>query len=446
MSEGRAPIPPQNLDAEESLIGAMMLSSLAIEAAIDTGIAARDFYRKSHGYVFDACVALYVNDDPVDAITVVNKLDETNHLDNAGGGERVHELAALVPSSSNAGHYARIVKDMATLRALIRAGNDISSLGYDRPGEISDLIEQAERAIFDLALFGRTGDFVPVSEPLQEAFRRLDEIAKLGLDIVGAPSGFKDLDAITSGFEPGNLIVVAARPSMGKSAFALNICAHLAVKKNLPVGLFTLEMSRYEVTQRMLSAEASVSSSAIRNGRLHSEEWGKLTDAAGLLHTAPLMIDDSGAITAMELRAKARRLKMRYPNLSAIVIDYLQLMSSGGRTENRVQDIAQSSRLLKVLAGELRVPVLALSQLSRAVEQRHDKRPILSDLRESGAIEQDADMVLFLYRDEYYHPEDTDQQGIAEVAIAKHRNGPTGVVKLAFVKRYTRFSDLASSP
>lgn len=441
-AEDNAPLPPQNLNAEESILGAMIQSSVAIDSVLDTGIAARDYYRPSHGRIHDAIVSLYSLGQPVDEITVADKLAEQGRLEDAGGVERIHDLTAFTPSVSNARHWARIVKEMATLRALITAGEEIARLGRDRPGEIHELVEKAERAIFTLALSGRTGDFIPLAEPLADTFRKLDAMQTMPTEVVGVPSGFKSLDAMTSGFEPGNLIIVAARPSMGKSGFGLNVAAHLAVGHGRPVGLFTLEMSRSEVTGRVLSAEAMVDSRHIRNGKLSGEEWDRLMAAGARLHTAPLQIDDSGAITAMELRAKARRLKMRQPDLALIVVDYIQLMTSGSSSDNRQQDVSQTSRALKVLAGELNVPVIALSQLSRQPEQRHDKRPVLSDLRESGSIEQDADVVLFLYRDEYYHPDDTDQEGIAEVNIAKHRNGPTGTVKLAFVKRYTRFGDL----
>lgn len=437
-----APLAPQDLAAEESILGAMMMSSSAIDAVLDSGIAARDYYRPSHGRIHDAILALYSNNQPVDDITVCDKLHEQGKLEDAGGRSRIQDLSMMMPAASNARHYARIVKDMAVLRALIKAGDEITALGRTRPGALPELVEKAERAIFNLALSGSSGDFIPLSDPLAETFRKLDSMQTMPDDVVGTPTGFKALDALTAGFEPGNLIVVAARPSMGKSGFALNVAAHLAVGHGKPVGLFTLEMSRSEVTGRMLSAEAMVDSRHIRSGKLNGEEWSRLMAAGARLHEAPLQIDDSGAVTAMELRAKARRLRMRQPDLAMIVVDYIQLMTSGASSDNRQQDVSQTSRSLKVLASELGVPVIALSQLSRAPEQRHDKRPILSDLRESGSIEQDADVVLFLYRDEYYHPDDTDQEGLAEVNVAKHRNGPTGTVKLSFLKRFTRFGDL----
>lgn len=442
MTDGRAA--PQNLEAEEHVLGAMMTAPSAVEAVVELGIKARDFYLESHGLIFDAAVALYVLDRPVDAITLTDKLTERDKIGAVGGRVRLHELANLVPASANASHYARIVKENSVLRQFIRAGGEIARLGWERPGELPDLIDKAERAIFDLALTGHTSDFVPFSEAIGDAFRRIEELSQKSSDIIGVPSGYRTLDKITSGFQPGNLVIVAARPSMGKSALALGASAHVALAQQKPVGLFTLEMSQFEVTQRILSAEAYVESGKIRNGSLDRDEWGRLTAAAGRLENAPLYIDDSGTTTAVELRAKARRLKMRHPSLAMIVVDYIQLMTSGGSFESRQNEVSQISRGLKTLARDLDVPVIALSQLSRAPEGRHDKRPILSDLRESGALEQDADVVIFLYRDEYYHPEDTDQEGLAEVNVAKQRNGPTEMVKLAFVKRHTRFSDLAA--
>lgn len=441
---GEPEVPPQALEAEESVLGAMIASEKAIAAVLDTGLLAREFYRPTHGVIYTHVLAMYSDSIPVDWITLVDRLEEQGALKQAGGRERLAEIAHLGLATSNAAHHARIVREAAGLRGLIEGGQRITKLGKERPGDLPDLVEQAQSIVFDLALDGTAGDFVAVSEPLTETFRRIEEAGERGDEVAGLTTGFRHFDDLTSGLQPGNLIVVAARPSMGKTAFGLNAAAHVAVHKKLPVALFTLEMSRYEVTQRLLSAEAMVRSQKIRTGNLSLEEWSNLNAAGARLHVAPLMIDDSGAITAVELRAKAMRLKLRHPDLALIVVDYLQLMTSGGdKWENRQQDVSLTSRSLKVLARDLDVPVLAMSQLSRQVEQRHDKRPVLSDLRESGAIEQDADLVVFLYRDEYYHPEDTDQHGIAEVNVAKQRNGPTGMTKLAFVKRYAKFTDLA---
>jgi replicative DNA helicase len=439
-----APIPPQNLDAEESVLGAMMLSSGAI-GAVSEVVDASDFYRESHSHIYRAILALYGRGEPVDAITVVDELDQKSVLEQVGGQERVHELAALVPAASNAAHYARIVHEMATLRGLIRAGNDIARLGFDRPGETIELVDRAEQIVFELSQQRVSGEFTHIDELLKDSFERITLLMEAGEDITGTPSGFRDLDRLTAGFQPGNLIIVAARPSMGKSALALNMAANVAVRKDKPVALFTLEMSKSEVTQRLMCSEGKVESQRLRTGKLATDDWPRLTAACSKLTKAPIYVDDTGSITMMEIRSKLRRLKMREPDLSLVIVDYLQLMTSGTTVENRVQEVSQISRSLKVLARDLDVPIVALSQLSRAVEQRHDKRPILSDLRESGSIEQDADLVMFIYRDEYYNPEDTESAGVAEVILAKHRNGPTGIEKLAFQKRYAKFADLAAA-
>jgi replicative DNA helicase len=436
-----APVPPQNLEAEESVLGAMMLSPGAI-GAVSEVLDASDFYRESHAVIYRAALALYAKGEPVDAITLVDELEERSELEAAGGRVRIHELAALVPASANAGHYARIVREMATLRGLIRAGGEIAELGWERPGETADLVDRAEQVVFDLSQARVTSEFSHIEELLKDSFERITALYEAGADVTGTPSGFRDLDRLTSGFQPGNLIIVAARPSMGKSGLGLCTAANLAVRAEVPVALFTLEMSKAEVTQRLMCSEAKVESQRLRTGKLGADDWPRLTAACDRLAKAPIYVDDQGSITMMEIRSKARRLKTREPSLGLIIVDYLQLMTSGSSVENRVQEVSQISRSLKVLARDLDVPILAMSQLSRAVEQRHDKRPILSDLRESGSIEQDADLVMFIYRDEYYN-EESDQQGIAEVHLAKHRNGPTDTVKLSFLKRYAKFADLA---
>jgi replicative DNA helicase len=437
-----APVPPQNLDAEESVLGAMMLSPGAI-GAVSEVLSPSDFYRESHARIYRAALGLYGKGEPVDAITLVDELDARAELEEIGGKVRVHELAALVPAASNAAHYARIVREMATLRGLIRAGQEIARLGIEREGETAELVDRAEQVVFELAQSRVSSEFSHIEELLKESFERITQLYEQGVDVTGAPSGFRELDQLTSGFQPGNLIILAARPSMGKSGLGLCIAANLAVRQGVPVALFTLEMSKSEVTQRLMCSEAKVESQRLRNGKLAPEDWSRLTGACDKLAGAPIYVDDTGSITMMEIRSKARRLKSREPALGLIVVDYLQLMTSGSTAENRVQEVSQISRQLKVLARDLDVPIVAMSQLSRAVEQRHDKRPILSDLRESGSIEQDADLVFFIYRDEYYNPDETDQQGLAEVHLAKHRNGPTGQVKLSFLKRFAKFADLA---
>jgi replicative DNA helicase len=440
-----ARVPPQNLDAEESVLGAMMLSPGAIAAVSETlSSDGREFYRESHAKIYRAALALYVKGEPVDAITLVDELDERGELEDVGGKVRIHELAALVPATANAGHYAQIVREAATLRGLIRAGGDIARLGWERPGDATELVDQAEQILFDLSQERTRGEFTHIEELLRESFERITALYESGADVTGVPSGFRDLDRITSGFQEGNLVIVAARPSMGKSGLALCMAANLAVRRQVPVALFTLEMSKSEVTQRLMCSEAKVESQRLRTGKLAADDWPRLTAACDKLAKAPIYVDDSGSITLMEIRSKARRLKAKHPDLGLILVDYLQLMTSGTNPENRVQEVSQISRSLKVLARDLGVPIIALSQLSRAVEQRHEKRPILSDLRESGSLEQDADIVIFIYRDEYYN-EESDQQGLAEVIVAKHRNGPTDTVKLSFLRRYAKFADLAAA-
>jgi replicative DNA helicase len=439
-------VPPQNLDAEESVLGAMMLSPAAIAAVSEVFTPdGREYYRESHAKIYRAALALYAKGEPVDAITLVDELDERGELEDVGGKVRIHELAALVPASANAGHYAQIVKETATLRGLIRAGGEIARLGWERPGETADLVDRAEQVLFELSQEKATSEFSHIETLLKESFERITQLYESGADVTGVPSGFRDLDRITSGFQEGNLVVIAARPSMGKSALGLGVAANLAVRKGVPVALFTLEMSKSEVTQRLMCSEAKVESQRLRTGKLSAEDWPRLTAACDKLAKAPIYVDDTGSITMMEIRSKARRLKSKHADLGLIIVDYMQLMTSGTSAENRVQEVSQISRSLKVLARDLDVPIVALSQLSRAVEQRHDKRPILSDLRESGSIEQDADIVMFIYRDEYYNAEESDQQGLAEVIVAKHRNGPTDTVKLSFLKRYAKFSDLAAA-
>ncbi|MGH2936210.1 MAG: replicative DNA helicase, partial [Gaiellaceae bacterium] len=414
----------------------------AVSEILDAG----DFYRESHAKVYRAALALYAKGEPVDAITLTDELEERSELEAVGGRVRLHELAALVPASANASHYARIVHETATLRGLIRAGGEIARLGWERPGETGDLVDQAEQILYDLSQQRVTGEWSEIEALLKESFERITALYESGVDLTGTPSGFRDLDRLTSGFQPGNLIIVAARPSMGKSALALCMAANMGVRHNVPVGLFTLEMSKSEVTQRLMCSEAKVESQRLRNGKLAPDDWPRLTAACDKLAKAPIYVDDTGLLNMMEIRSKARRLKARHPDLGLIIVDYLQLLTPSSRrdSDGRVQEVSEMSRSLKILARDLDVPIVALSQLSRAVEQRTDKRPILSDLRESGSIEQDADLVAFVYRDEYYN-EDSDQQGLAEVILAKHRNGPTDSIKLSFLKRYAKFSDLAAA-
>ena len=435
-------VPPQNLDAEESVLGAMMLSPGAI-GTVSEELDAGDFYRESHAKIYRAALSLFGRGEPVDAITVADELEERGELEAAGGRVRMHELTRLVPTTANAAHYARIIREVAVLRGLIQAGGEVARLGWERPGEAADLLDRAEQIIFELSQQQTSTEFTHIQELLKESFELITRLYEAGEEITGVPSGYRDLDRLTSGFQPGNLIIVAARPSMGKSALALCMAANLAVRKETPVALFTLEMSKAEVTQRLMCSEAKVESQRLRSGKLAADDWPRLTAACDKLSKAPIYVDDTGSMTIMGIRAKVRRLKSQEPNLGMVVVDYLQLMTSDSNYDNRVQEISQISRSLKLLARELEIPVVALSQLSRALEQRQDKRPVLSDLRDSGAIEQDADLVAFIYRDEYYN-DTSEDQGLAEVILAKHRNGPVGSVKLSFLQRYAKFADLAA--
>jgi len=432
---------PHNLDAEENVLGAMMLAPEAIDTASDI-LTAPDFYRASHAAIFTACVELHNEGGGVDPITVADRLEHGGKLEDAGGRPRLQEIASLMAATSNVGHYAAMVRETAQRRNLIRLGTTITREAWQRSDTTAALIERAEGMIFDVSRGRATTDFVTLGAAVDETVTRIMELHEGGRTIVGVPSGFSVLDALTSGFQPGNLIVVAGRPSMGKSGFAIGLSTNVAFRQEQPVAFFTLEMSRYEITQRVLSSEALVESQKLRNGQMGADEWRRTMDTSARLATTRLFIDDTRTITVSEIRSKARRLKMRHPDLALVVVDYLQLMGRAVTSSERVNEIGQISRSLKILAGELELPVVALSQLSRNLESRHDKRPLLSDLRDSGAIEQDADLVVFIYRDEVYNPEDTDQQGIAELILAKHRNGPTDTVKVSFVKRYARFSEL----
>jgi len=427
---GAPHVPPQNLEAEESVLGAMLISPGAIGAVTEI-LSAGDFYRESHGTIFRTCLLLYQQGEPVDAITIADALEERGELEAVGGKAKIHELAALVPATANAAHYARIVREMATLRGLVRAGAEIARLGQDRPGDTTDLVDRAEQIVFDLAQQRVTGDFSHIEGLLKESFERIMHLYEAGADVTGIPTGFRELDKLTSGFQPGNLIILAARPSMGKSALALCMAQNLAVRHDVPVALFTLEMSKSEVTQRMMCAEARVESQSLRTGKLKPDDWPRLTAACDKLMKAPIWVDDTGSITMMEIRSKARRLKSREPELGLIIVDYLQLMTSGSNAENRVQEVSQISRSLKILARDLDVPILALSQLSRAVEQRHDKRPILSDLRESGCLA--GDTRVFLPGSGRYAPikELVGREGFDVLAIddARWRLEPRPVVR-----------------
>jgi replicative DNA helicase len=438
-------LPPQDLDAEESVLGAMLLSPHAL-GTVSELLRPEDFYRPSHALIYETMLEMYGRGDNVDAITVANALATKGRLDDVGGRAFVHTLASVVPAVANARHHAEIVRDAATYRSLIAAGHEISRLGFERMGEPQDLVDRAEQVVFEIAGDRIKGDFEALDPLLKQSFERITKLYEEDKDVTGIATGYRDLDRITAGFQPENLVILAARPGMGKTSLALNIASHIGVHEQKPVAIFSIEMSRDEVTQRLMCAEGKVDSTRLRTGRLASEDWARLTTACDRLSRAPIFIDDTAGISPIEIKAKTRRLKTRHPDLALIIVDYLQLIGSSGRFDNRVAEISHISRALKLIGRDLGVPVLACSQLSRAVEQRGqgDKRPHLSDLRESGSIEQDADLVMFVYRDEYYNA-DSEDKGTAEIIVAKHRNGPLDTVKLAYQGRYTRFANLAKA-
>jgi len=432
---------PQNLDAEISVLGASMLTPNVIPGVSEI-VRPHQFYRQAHQRIFEVIEDLFSRGEPVDPITVSEELANRAGLEAVGGRAFIHSLVTAVPAATNARHYAEIVRENYFLRSLIKVGGEITEMGYRREQSPMDLIDKAEQMVFEISQARVAGEFEPIGELISENFAELERTMSEGHHTVGCETGFRDLDAIISGFLPANLVILAARPSMGKTAFALNVARNVAVDQGKGVGIFSLEMSKNEVVNRMMCCEARVDSWRVRRGILQPKEWSQLAAACTPLHTAPIFIDDSASLNLMEIRAKARRLKAKQKGLGLIIVDYLQLMMGDTAAENRQQEISRISRGLKILARELEVPVLALSQLSRQVEQRAGNKPVLSDLRESGAIEQDADVVLFIYRDEVYN-RDSPEKGTAEIIIGKQRNGPIGECKMVFIQNYTRFGDLA---
>lgn len=433
-------VPPHNLSAEESLLGAMLLSRDAIAAAVET-CSADDFYKPAHSHIFDAICSLYGQGEPADPITVADELGRAELLDAAGGVPALLSLQANTPATGNAARYARIVEEHALLRRLIGVANEIAELGYGLPDDVTAAVDRAESLVFAVAERRMTDTLKPLADLLADSLDRLEALYGRNQSITGVPTGYVDLDERLSGLQPSSLVIVGARPAMGKTSFALGLAAHAAMEARVPVLVFSLEMSHSEITQRLLVGEARVDANRIRNGRLVEADWPKITNAIGRLGEAPIYIDDNPNLTVMEVRAKARRLKGR-EGLGLIIIDYLQLMSGRQNAENRQVEVSEISRGLKILARELEIPVVALSQLSRNLEMRADKRPVLADLRESGSLEQDSDVVMFIYRDEVYNPESPDR-GTAEIIVAKHRNGPTGMTQLAFLDHFTRFANMA---
>ena len=440
-------MPPQNVDAEKSVLGAVLLDKNAVIKIADV-VTSVDFYDDNHGIIFEAMLTLFEKRRPIDIVTLTEQLDSEGQLTQVGGAGYLADIVNATPSAANIVHYAQITRDKAILRRLIEAASGITELGFDEDADISSTLDKAEQSLFAVSQKFMKDKFIPIKDVLTEAFDRIDKIHKDKESgaLRGVPSGFRDLDGLTAGLQKSDLIIIAGRPSMGKTAFALNIAEHVAIEAKIPVGVFSLEMSKEQLVDRLLSSQAGVDSWKLRTGNLTDEDFPRIGYAMGVLSEAPLFIDDSAGANVMEIRAKARRLQMEH-GLGLVIIDYLQLMEGrarSGNEANRVQEISEISRSLKGLARELNVPVIALSQLSRAVEQRPDKRPQLSDLRESGSIEQDADIVMFLYREDYYDP-DTDKKGITEVLIKKHRNGPTGHVELYFTPEQMRFRDLEKS-
>jgi len=435
-------LPPQSIEAEESLLSAILLDNNTLLDVVEV-LAVADFYRTAHQKIYAAIIELFDKGEPIDLVTLANNLKEKGQLEGVGGASYLARLVDAVPLAVNAQHYAKIIADKASLRRLIEKANAIAKRCYDDRGNVDDVIDFAEASIFEISERKTSQSFYPISRLIIRNIETLEENQGNKSLVTGVPMGFGLLDNLTSGLQKSDLIILAARPSMGKTALALNIARNAAVDSEIPVAIFSLEMSKEQLSLRMLCAEARLDSSRLRGGFFSMADWHRLTDAAGILSESPIYIDDSPSLSAMEIRAKARRLKMD-KNIGLVIIDYLQLMKARAGAERRDLEISEISRSLKALAKELEIPVLAISQLNRMLEQRNDKRPRLSDLRESGALEQDADVVAFIYRDELYNQDENNPlKGIAEIILAKQRNGPTGRVKLTFLDAYTRFENLA---
>ena len=433
-------VQPNDTLAEQAVLGSMLVSRDAVQAAVEV-LKPEDFYREDNRTIFEAILNLYSRSEPIDIITLKSELSSMGKFEAVGGLEYIAELPDKVPTTANVEQYIKIVEEKSVLRNLIKTANEIITLGYDQTQEVDSIIDGAEKKIFEVMQKKNQKGYTPIKDILVETFTELEQLYNQKQRITGIPTGFSDLDFRTSGLHNSDLILVAARPAMGKSAFALNIATNAAVRAKVPVAIFSLEMSKEQMTSRILCSEAMVDSNKVRTGKIDDEEWGKLAAASGELSEANIYIDDTPGISIMEIRAKCRKMKIK-KNIGLVVIDYLQLVQgSGKRGSSREQEIAEISRSLKILAKEINVPVIALSQLSRAPEQRPDHRPMLSDLRESGSIEQDADIVMFLYRDDYYN-EDSEKKNIAEVILAKHRAGSTGTVELLWLGNYTKFANI----
>jgi replicative DNA helicase len=435
-------VPPQNLDAEQSILGGILLDNQALNAVLAV-LTHHDFYSEAHRTIFLAITELAERNEPSDLVTLGSFLKDKNQLDAIGGTSYLATLVESVPSAANISAYAKLVKEKSVLRQLISTATGIVTRSYGTGAEVDQLLDEAEHAIFEISEHKVRPSFYPMKDIVKDSFRTIERLYERKELVTGVPTGFGKMDEITSGLQNSDLIIIAGRPSMGKTAFALNIAEHVALEENIAVAIFSLEMAKEQLAMRMFSSIARVSSQKLRRGMVGETDWPKLTTAAGRLSEAPIFIDDTPAITVLEMKAKARRLKADR-NLGLVILDYLQLMRSGGAKDSREQEISEISRSLKALAKELSVPVIALSQLNRKVEDRTNRRPQMADLRESGAIEQDADVIAFIYRDEVYNKsEDNPERGFAEIIIGKQRNGPTGTVKLVFQEQFTRFENPA---
>jgi replicative DNA helicase len=434
-------LPPQHIEAEQSILGGILIENEAINRVMEI-LDADDFYRDAHRRIFNALINLSERDEPADLITLTNELRKIDQLDSIGGASYLASLIDSVPTAANIEYYARIVKEKAILRKLIQTSTEIITQSYEDRGDVEGFLDEAERSIFEISEKRVRPSFYPIREIVKQSFTTIEKLFKKKEAVTGVPSGFKELDRMTAGFQPSDLIIIAGRPSMGKTAFCLDVAEYAAIGNKIPVAIFSLEMSKEQLVIRMLCSQANVEGTRLRTGYLNESDWPKLTIAAGNLSDAPIYIDDTAALSALELRAKARRLKSEH-GLGMVIVDYLQLMRGRTRVESRQQEISEISRSLKALAKELTIPVIAVSQLSRKTEERTGNKPQLSDLRESGAIEQDADLILFIYRDEVYNrSEDNPNRGKAEVIIGKQRNGPIGKIDLAFLDKFTTFKDL----
>ena len=434
--------PPQDVAAEQSVIGAMLLSKDAIADVVEQ-VREHDFYRPNHQTLFSTVIDLYSRGEPADAVTVAAELTRSGELAKIGGAAYLHTLVASVPTAANAGYYARIVKEKAILRRLVEAGTRIVQMSYDETGEVDNLVDRAQAEIYDVTDRRTADDYQKLDKLMNDALEEMNAIAQHGDKLVGIPTGFGELDKLLNGLQPGQLVMLAARPGMGKSTLGLDFARAASIKNNATSAVFSLEMGRNEIVMRLLSAESGIGLTAMRSGKMNEADWQKLARKMSSVSNAPLFIDDSPNLTITEIRAKCRRLKQRH-DLKLIIVDYLQLMTSGRRVESRQQEVSEFSRSLKLLAKELDVPVVAISQLNRGPEQRNDKKPMLADLRESGSLEQDSDVVILIHREDHYN-RDSERAGEADLIVAKHRNGPTGLIVVSFQGHYSRFAEMAKN-